>query len=450
MAGIGEMIRAKRLEKKLTQTALAVSVGCDTSTISRIEKNQVTNPQILQGIFELFELDKAVLTAADLRYDTLKIGFGHCIWATPVINMLLNARLNHIKFTSFGFNDYEPQFLDKDNLYMLPGFVDCFNGPNEAYFENRQVYAWERTDSFRERFRNNAAAATDIKSYDASDLLNLLKYDELDGVVIPGDLYYDNVEFVDRAASIIYTAEGGCELCVIHREDDGRLADFFGAAPTDPGSLLAALRASVADNVLSIFYAEDTIADKYLERYLMNELKAFPSIDYIPVDVGNWQHFWTDTIKPILTAGNGRQKVCLFLGWQPQTLWLKQSLRNEDTGFCLRQVEFRRLFREQRLNYFSFDVLFNRKGKWRNKEITQDFFRYLNSSITDLNVLIRKLSYLQFGDDPSSNEQLLKKYKEIVGCSKYLNMNMQDFLYSITQLNFDLKFYHEWTYPISQ
>lgn len=179
----------------------------------------------------------------------------------------------------------------------------------------------------------------------------------------------------------------------------------------------------------------------------MNELQLFSNIEYKPVDVGNWQQFWIESIRPVLGKDKKHQNICLFLGWQPQTLWLKQSLQDEHTGFCLRQFEFRRLFKEENLNYFSFDVLFNRKGKWRNKMITQEFFRHLNHSIHDLNALINKLSDSTLNEKES--KQLLKKYKEIVGCSKYLNMNMHTFLQSITKLNFDLKFYHDWTYPVS-
>ena len=443
---IGDIIRAKRVEKKLTQSDLAKIAGCDTSTISRIEKNQAVNTQLLETIFRFFEIDASLLNANES--DVLKIGFGHCIWATPIINLLLNSKLNLVNYTSFGFNNNEPQFLNSDNVFVLPSLVNCFNGPDDDYFKNRGIFKWEDAESFKSFFNNNNKSEANIKSYDASDLLGLLKNDQLDCLVIPGDLYDDNVVFVEKAASIIYTAEGGCEFCVIYPEDHPQLNRYFSSTAHAGGSnILELLRQNMSSGVLNIFYSEDTIADKYLELYLMNDLQSFPNIEYKPVDIGNWQKFWTESIKPVLTKDKKHQNISLFLGWQPQTLWLQQSLHDEHTGFSLKQFEFRKLFKEDKLNYFSFDVLFNRKGKWRYKPITQDFFRHLNQSIRDLNTLIKKLSDTPLNEKDSN--QLLKKYKEIVGCSKYLNMDMNTFLQSITKLNFDLKFYHDWTYPIS-
>lgn len=448
MPDIGDIIRSKRIEKKLTQSALASSIGCDTSTISRLEKNQVVNPQLIESIFRLFEIDSSLMSGIDLKYETLKVGFGHCIWATPIINLLLNSKLNNVKFTSFGFNNNDPQFLDKENIYILPGFVDCYDGPDEPNVGNRKIQNWDTAAAFKDHFKDKDSAESDIKSYDASDLLDLLKYDELDCVVIPGDLYHDNAEFLERAASIMYTAEGGCELCVIYPENNRDLQAFFNDTPhIDKTSLVEVISQTTGNEMLNIFYSEDTIADKYLELYLMNELKSFTNLDYKPIDIGNWKHFWTDGVKPVLSKAKNKQNIALFLGWQPQTLWLKQALKKENTGFCLKQLEFRKLFKDDELNYLSFDVLFNRKGKWRHKPVTQEFFRHLNHCIHDLNAMLFKLSKLAVSED--NNKQLLKKYKEIVGCSKYLNMNMSEFLFSISELNFDLRFYHDWTYPIS-
>lgn len=69
----GEYIRHLREEKHLPLRKIAAALDIDTSTLSKIEKNERNaNEQIIEGLSEIFEIDKADLK---VRYLSDKITY---------------------------------------------------------------------------------------------------------------------------------------------------------------------------------------------------------------------------------------------------------------------------------------------------------------------------------------------------------------------------------------
>ncbi len=103
----GELIRAKRKEKKMTIQEVADHLGVSKMTVSKYERNQIQN----------LKRDKLISICNLLDINPLDIINGIAIGQTITIQCFL-VRLNHLLSKTEGLNESEKQLI-KDYAKLI-------------------------------------------------------------------------------------------------------------------------------------------------------------------------------------------------------------------------------------------------------------------------------------------------------------------------------------------
>jgi transcriptional regulator with XRE-family HTH domain len=422
MASIGEVIKELRKEKGWSQTKLVSKSGVEASTLSRLENGQIKTPseETLKNLAKALgePIWKLTQSSQELAKDTegasLRIGFGHCIWAAPIIALVMEGRIAGLKVTSYGYDQsgddstaFAPYWYDFDNskrnktIKAGPSFAKCSDIDSLPNIAN-----W-----------NIGGGGSKLKAFTAEDLINMLQADEVDCILVPGELFTPYNQMLVRCAYIMNTARSGCSLLAIGSDLNKNFKDF--------SSLFKNVQSVIDGPQITTFFAKGTIAEKHLNFYLNAYLKE---IRQQYVDLGNWESFWSQLKGSLETEGG-----LFFIGWEPQLSWLKKAVKELNKGFSMIDIELpdyipRNMVQDRREQYLTFDVLF-KKNYIENmgvNNVLRNFLALLNASIWTVSNVSNKQSPIV---------QLI---------AKYLDMKTDDCYQALSSLNFALRFYPDW------
>ncbi len=424
MPTIGEEIKKLREARGLSQAELVARAGIDASMLSRLENGKIKTPseETIRKLASALDYSATkLLSYLNIEKNgtsrtVLRVGFGHCIWAAPVITLVMQSRISGMMVTSYGFTrkqdeiiEHEPYWYDAELLRSSrivkagPSFVQCSEIKTIP-----KVVNWEFND------KNYT-----IKSYTADDLIDLLLADDLDCIIVPGELYSPYQSLLIRCAYIMNSARSGCSLLAIGREVGERYDSFQ--------DLLQHMQNITNGPQVKTLFARGTIAQRQLDFYLSAYLS---DLQQYYVDLGDWNGFWQQSRDILETEGG-----LFFIGWEPQLSWLRKAIRDWNKEYKFYEVELpefipRDELPDKREQYLTFDIMFRKSSKiFENYELSniiQNFFAILNAAISEI-------SHIRNSQAPA-----------VRLIAKYLDMPSEQCYNTLSKLNFALRFYPEW------
>jgi transcriptional regulator with XRE-family HTH domain len=422
MASLGEEIKKLRDARDWSQTQLASKSGIDASTLSRLESGQIknTSKDNIKKLEKALEVPTATLTrlsqetSKDTESALLRIGFGHCIWAAPIIAMVMEGRMAGLRITSYGYKqegDDETAFLpfwyDSDNLKRSkrikagPSYVKCTDVDKLPNIDN-----WDSKE-------------TKLRTFAADDLIDLLQAEELDCIMVPGELFVPYRSLLIRCAHVMNTVRSGCSLIAVGNDLNKNFKDF--------SALFKNVQSVVNGPQIMTFFVKGTIAEKHLNFYLGTYLKELRQ-NYI--ELGNWEVFWPQLKETLETEGG-----FFFIGWEPHLTWIKKAVKELNKGFSSIEVELpdyipRNVVSDKREQYLTFDIMFKKTSKF-----IEDFS--LNKTLRNFFALL-ETSILTISNAPNKQSPIVRLI------AKYLDMKSDDCYQALSSLNFALRFFPEW------
>jgi transcriptional regulator with XRE-family HTH domain len=425
MATIGEEIKKYREKKGLSQADLVAKAGIDASILSRLESGGIktTSEDKIRKVAKALGIPAKKLlrhVTKEPQIETentfLQIGFGHCIWAAPIIALTMQGRIPNLRVTSYGYMQsdieapsFKPYWYDTDELKRDrkikagPSYVNCSDLEELPKIEN-----WESEDK-----------GPYLKTFTADDLVNLLLTDEADCIIVPGELFKLYSSLLVRCAYIMNTGRSGCSLMAIGNGLNKEADDF--------DILFKNVQAVTNGPQITTFFARGTIAERHLEFYLdgyRKDLREFY------VDLGDWESFWSQ-LKEILTKEGG----LFFIGWEPQMSWIRKAVHEFNPEFTCVDVELPEVISRDKLpnkreQYLTFEIMFKKTSRiLENLETNtalKNFFALLNASIAEISSVTNK------------NSPIVRLL------AKYLDMNSEVCFNALSSLNFALRFYPDW------
>jgi len=422
MASIGEEIKKLRDDKKWSKTKLASESGVEPSTLTRLENGQIKTPseETLKNLAKALDVPIWKLTQPSQELSkaaegaSLRIGFGHCLWAAPIIALIMEKHIAGLKVTSYGYGQsddeataFEPYWYDYDNLKRSkfikvgPSFVKCSDIDSLANSEN-----W-----------NLGGGGNKFKTFTAHDLITMLQADEVDCILVPGELFDQYSQLLVRCAYIMNSARSGCSLLAIGNDLNKNFKDF--------NSLFKNVQSIVDGPQITAFFAQNTIAERHLNFYLGSYLK---DIRQQHIDLGDWESFWTQLKETLETEGG-----LFFIGWEPQLSWIKKALKELNKGFSTRDLELP--------DYFSRDILTDRREQYLTFDL---LFRKSFIDKVGVNKVVKNFLSLLSGATWTISNASNKQAPVVRSIAKYLDIKSDDCYQALSSLNFALRYYPDW------
>lgn len=430
---LAAQIRQARMDLNITQKALAEMVNADPATISRIEKGLTKTPsnELLEKLGKVLKRNFILSSGEDIRTEEVipvNFGFGHCLWAAPIIKgYCKDGGFPDIKVTSFG---------TKNDLGTLDPF---WLGVGEDSQKNGIPFAGPILEDSIDLINRELADFNPLKSldqeyeyevYTADDLVQLVNKGLLTSIAVPREVYENNSAQLLRAASITYTTNRGCYLCLIGRVDlIDKLNQLDSPTPYD------FIKEEFVNEVpLHSIYSERTISEKYFRKYISSFfIKEGLKIRPISMDYGRWERI-EQTLKKLIDPSSG-VNLFLMICWEPQLSWVQKWITETsfaDYGFA--KYDFSSILSnlKEQAPFVSFDILFKRDSiesfnQTQIRTINQ-FFNRIADNVTQLNR----------GDNP------LDLMNEAVLISQYLNMDIDRTAEELYNINFRFSYYPDW------
>jgi transcriptional regulator with XRE-family HTH domain len=420
---IGEEIRELREEKDWSQSDLASKAGVDASILSRLESGFVKNPsrETIKKLAKALGVTSSRLlrqikeTRDDTESALLRIGFGHCIWAAPIIALVMETRIAGLKVTSYGHkksgNDeaiYEPFWYDATELKRGKAIKA---GP--SYVKGSDIDRLPNVEDW--------STESDLKAFTADDLVHLLLADEVDCIMVPGEHFKPYSSLLIRSAYIMNTARSGCSLLAIGNDlnKEKKYENFE--------TLLKNVQTGINGPQVTTFFARGTIAERQLGFYLSQYAK---DLRQFYLDLGDWEKSWFQLKATLETEGG-----LFFIGWEPQLSWIQKKVKEFNKKLAVIEDKLPDLIPSDQLldkrdQYLTFEIMFKRTSKWLENVETnnnlKNFFALINASISEISTI--------------TNEQ--SPVVRLI--AKYLDMESAACFKSLTSLNFSLRFYPDW------
>jgi transcriptional regulator with XRE-family HTH domain len=421
MATIGQEIKRRREKKEWSQKELSLESGVDPSVLSRLESDAIEKPteETIRKLAKAFGISPAKLISftqeeKESERIPLRVGFGHCIWAAPIIALIMEKRIAGYILTSYGYNkgnsnapNYEPYWyegeeIQKSNILKSgPSYVNC---SDDRLIE---VQNWEIDDK-----------ESSLRAYTADELVNLLIAEKVDCIIAPGEIHKSYSSLLVRCAYIMNTSRSGCSLLAVCNNLNTTYTDFE--------TLLKNMQNATNGPVTTLF-PRATIAEKQLEFYLG---KYWKDLHQNYINVGVWKSLWLQ-LKGVLDAEGG----FFFIGWEPQLSWIKKAIRDLNKSYSFIDVELpdlipRSQLPDRREQYLTFEIMFRKTSKMlENVEVSNEiknFFALVNAAITEVSSI--------------PNQQA--PVNRLI--AKYLDMNSEVCYQTLSSLNFALRFYPDW------
>jgi transcriptional regulator with XRE-family HTH domain len=326
---IGERVKHFRSLLGIAQGDLASRSGIDQANLSRLEGGTSLSPRdetlraIAKGLASYSDsrlpseheihAQLESLRNAGVGARPLTIGFAHCLWAAPLVDLRSTARSDMqagrpapVQLTSRS----EPE--NEKSAELLLGSVEAVDVPAG------QMAPSKRTLQDR--------GAT------ANELVTLLRREVLDGIVVARDVIQgQNRSLLTPCVEILH-AVGGSMLLLVAKKDV--LPSFPDDGAGDLSALLQALRNDRGDVELPLYYAPATNAETHL-NWLQGWLKKNPGpeatitrprpwLDPRPASLGHWRQ-----VEDAARSALAEHKAIGLIAWDPHVAWLKDALGSE-------------------------------------------------------------------------------------------------------------------------
>jgi len=425
MATIGDEIKKYRIKKGLSQAELVDKSGIDSSILSRLESGGIktTSEDKITKVAKALGIPAKRLlrhVTNELQAETentfLRIGFGHCIWAAPIIALTMQGRIPNLRVTSYGYTQsdteapsFKPFWYDIDEfkrdrkIKAGPNYVNCSDVEELPKIEN-----WASEDK-----------GPYLKTFTADDLVNLLLTDEVDCIIVPGELFKLYSSLLVRCAYLMNTGRSGCSLMAVGNGLNKKFDDF--------DTLFKNLQAVINGPQITTLFSRGTIAERQLDFYLGHYRK---DLRQFYVDLGDWESFWSQ-LKEVLHKEGG----AFFIGWEPQISWIRKAVHEFNKEFNCVDVELPNVISRDQLpnkreQYLTFEIMFKKNSRvFENLETNKT----INNFLALLNASIAEISNISNKQSPT-----------VRSIAKYLDMTSEVCFSALSSLNFALRYYPDW------
>ncbi len=433
-----DSFRERRRHKNLTLRDLSARCGLAISTISLIEKGTLTS--IKQSSYdklrEALEMDEPL----ESLNATLRIGFGHTLWAAPIITMIPNetSRKSYV-FFSFGEDANTPIPQNREGKILIP--ID-----EDYHFQGQEV-------------EGSLLVESKVVKYSAKELINHLLTEEADAVVIPNivvDTHPNRAE-MEKVASIVFSVTGSTTLTTIVQDCAYWTAkkEVYNNRPEELSwekILKDAETAGIKE--VAIFYPPKTICENHLVNLIIPRFREFnkqiKKIDLtkIVVDINDIQ----DTASKIAEKLHKNKPCMVFLlGWQPNSFAISQRIernQTEDERFICNDIDLLGTLTKGDANlYFQYSLVIKRENeKLANTAVFKDdFLEELFKSVREVNKQRDIIDVLlsQQKDNPSIriNYEDPRKFSTLHMIASYLGMPINECAQALWSINFHFSIY---------
>jgi transcriptional regulator with XRE-family HTH domain len=428
MKSIGETIREARLRMGINQSALAELSKIPQGTISKIENGRIARPeqsQLAQLALHLeLELDDLlaampsethlVVQDPDAQPSEILVGAGYCIWASALYyEIRLKGFVEGAEITSYGTGGLSddaatPYFYRQaDQPIKMPPKLQALGKGAGPGAEGLQRHGWDQ--------------GTKFSFYSAKELFMLLADEELNVLIVPGDLYEANQNDIVRVARIMTTAGGGCILSIIYQEGafdcpDEYREDGHAFVPAELWS-----RSQLENHERpKLIYPIATVAENQMNLFV-------PKGTYEPLgtEIGDISRF-LGLIRDTLEA----DKVVLLLIWEPQTSIVKNYLSATQPSAIMKNIEIQKTSHADSAPLITFDVFFDRR-KIDDLLANPKTFIFLD----DLRKAVAKVARLQ-------KENNVQVFAERV--KDFFGMQLGDCERALKDIDFEFMYHTEW------
>ena len=418
---------------------LAKELNVPPSTIHRLLVGETANPrkQLLEDLAVFFSVPVELLTG-DIWGGDLKVGAGFCLWSLPlVLPIMEHGAIEGVRLTTFGFagedgsnpnpiwHEWNPN-VNKQELTLSPVFNEI---DERSKLQIDRPYVLDHVDLkplTDEQLVNS-------RVFNANDLLHMLHSKTLDVIAVPEGAYKqgDRSEGLLRIASIVYSAQGGCEMMVLGSKSvvDG-FREKLHSQPRDLVfrdrlvSTITEMEESLNTKTVPTIFSRGTVAETYFSKYIASD-----RVNRLYRDTGNWKEL-KETLQKILVEEHGIGMVFL-LGWQPQLSWVKRyfsatsdiqsetiDLLDESDGLGVPYHGFDLVIQESRIH----ELVNGNKGG------LPEYLKRVNSGVLELNAS-------KYSNNVSA---------EVDWTSIYFNLPHDDCVSAIRKLNFQFRYHPQW------
>jgi hypothetical protein len=297
-AAIGTLVRHERLKKGVRQSTLAKRSGVDQGNISRIERCIIAEPtdDTLRKLARGLRLDgdffvtrhrrvfPAPPPAIHISRETFDVGFGFCIWASPIVALLGSVPAG-IRITG------------------------CERGAGESrreWIEGHTYTRWWEAQPGNEDKRNRWS---NVRFYTAPDLLPLLKQGHFDCIAVARGAYESDPAFITCADILVSRRDPEIMLFL----NDAQLR----TAGASELSFAEAWAAFAEISHAPIFYGGEEDAEGIVRQITSvlpaNEVRRLHDVPLAP-----FADLLESHIEPLIR----NRESFAFVGWHPYVAWL--------------------------------------------------------------------------------------------------------------------------------
>ena len=418
MSNLSEKIRALRQAKGWSQIQAARNCGINASIWSRIESGTIPTTATLKKIADGLAVSLNELLSSIDAPPELRIGFAHCIWAAPIIPLVMEGpTLPGIKLTSYGdlqsvgsyaYNPHWYDNIEKPAYHTGPSLVPAPSG-SELPPGYRQ---WELQEK--------------KSTYSAPDLDWLLTNKRIDCVIAARHVFSELDPRVMRCARIMDCVGSGSQILIWKTNGAfSAISDLH-----DPLQQDTVMLSQLADRLrngppLPTFCVPGTSSERAFHYFR----EASDLFRRIPIQLRDWDGV-IKQMDTILEDAGG----FLFLAWDPFISCIRRKYSQTGPSSTLSITSRLHLSLEKPLPYLSFDVMFGTLNAhaWLRGTLIQDFLAQVGKNIRALNEAI--------------NAQQ-KEARIVSQIASYLSMTRDDCLSALSRLDFGLLYYPEWVAP---